>query len=167
MRFFNVSGESNFRKSVKILDEFIRVLNDRKRKGEPGQPDLLSLFIDEGKRYSWKPPTFQDVKDIILNFIIAGRDTTAQTLTWVLYMLARRPEVYDKVMKEVTANQGLTWYKRAEKMSYTHAVISETLRLYPIVSVGLKTAVKDDIWPNGFKVSAGTLIYILPWAMGR
>jgi len=143
------------------------MVNDRKKTGSTDQPDLLSLFIDEETRYSKRAPTFQEVKDIMLNFIIAGRDTTAQTLTWVLYMLARKPEVYKKVMEEVKANQSLNWYKRVEKMSYTHAVISETLRLFPIVSSAAKTAVKDDVFPNGFKVPAGTIVYALPFCMGR
>jgi len=168
MRFFNVSWERKFKRSVAVLDGFIiRVLKERKQKGDPRQPDLLSLYIDEGKRYSWAPPTYQELKDIALNFVIAGRDTTAQTLTWVLYMLARRPDVYRNVMKEVASNQKLSWYNRVEKMSYTHAVISETLRLFPIVPSATKTAVKDDILPNGFKVPAGTMIMIVPWSMGR
>jgi len=167
MRFFNIGGEAELKKSVAILDKFVNMVKSRKQTGESGQPDLLSLFVDEGKRYSRKPPTFQEVKDIVLNFIIAGRDTTAQTLTWVIYMLARRPDVYKKVMEEVKANQALTWYKRAEKMLYTHAVISETLRLFPIVSSAAKTAVRDDTLPNGFKVPAGTMVMALPYCMGR
>jgi len=167
MRFFNVGGEAELKKSIAVLDEFVNKVNTRKQTGEADQPDLLSLFVDEGKRYSRKPPTFQEVKDIMMNFIIAGRDTTAQTLTWVLYLLARRPDVYKKVMEEVESNTGQTWYKRAENMKYTHAVISETLRLFPIVSVVAKTAVKDDILPNGFKVPAGTMIMAPAYCMGR
>jgi len=167
MRFFNFGGEAELKKSVKVLDEFVNMVNTRKQTGEADQPDLLSLFVDEGKRYSNKPPTFQEVKDIMMNFIIAGRDTTAQTLTWVLYMLARRPDVYKKVMEEVESNTAQTWYVRAGNMKYTHAVISETLRLFPIVSVATKTAVKDDILPNGFKVPAGTLIMAAAYCMGR
>jgi len=167
MRFFNVGGEADLKKSVKVLDEFVNMVNTRKQTGEADQPDLLSLFVDEGKRYSRKPPTFQEVKDIMMNFIIAGRDTTAQTLTWVLYMLARRPDVYKKVMEEVKSNTAQTWFIRAGNMKYTHAVISETLRLFPIVSVVTKTAVKDDILPNGFKVPAGTLIMAAAYCMGR
>jgi len=167
MRFFSLGGEGEVKKSVAVLNEFVERLNQLKQKGEPGQPDLLSLFIDEGKRYSWKPPTKQDIKDIILNFVIAGRDTTAQTLTWVLYMLERNPEVYTKVMEEVVANKGLSYFKRAQKMPYSQAVISETLRLIPIVNFSIKIAQKDDVLPNGFKVPAGTQITSMPWSMGR
>jgi len=81
MRFFNIGREAEIKKSVAVLNDFVKAVNSQKQTGEPGQPDLLSLYLDEGMRYSKKPPTFQEVKDIVLNFIIAGRDTTAQTLT--------------------------------------------------------------------------------------
>jgi len=167
MKILNIGGEAEFKRSVAILDDFVKTVKDNKKNGESDQPDLLSLFLDEGKRYSRNEPSFREVKDIMLNFIIAGRDTTAQTLTWVTYMLARRPDVYKRVMDEVKANQALTWYKRAEKMTYTHAVISETLRLFPIVASAVKTALKDDTLPNGFKVPAGTIIFAFPYCMGR
>jgi len=75
--------------------------------------------------------------------------------------------VREKVIEEVMANQGLSWFKRAEKMLYTQAVISETLRLFPIVAAHVKTAMKDDVLPNGFKVTAGTMVVGMPWGMGR
>jgi len=167
MRFFNILGEAKLKRSVVVLDDFVKMIISQKQTGEPDQPDLLSLYLNEGMRYSKKAPSFQEVKDIVLNFIIAGRDTTAQTLTWVLYMLARRPEVYEKVMQEVTANQAQTWFVRAKKMSYTHAVISETLRLFPIVSGAVKTAVKDDVLPNGYNVPKGSIVLASPFSMGR
>lgn len=150
-----------------VLNNFVKKVNDRKQTGGTDEPDLVSLFIDEGKRENWTEPSYEDLKDITLNFVVAGRDTTAQTLTWVLYMLDRNPKVYKKVMKEVLANRGLTWFERAEKMPYTHAVISETLRLFPIVVAAVKTAVNDDVLPNGFEIPAGTVLVAVPWCMGR
>jgi len=167
MRFFSIGGEGEIKESTKVLDEFVERLHKLKQDGEPGEPDLLSLFLDQGKRYTSKPPTKQEIKDVVLNFISAGRDTTAQTLTWVLYILDKNPEAKAKVIEEVQANQGLSYFKRAEMMTYTHAVMSETLRLFPLINFSLKTAQKDDVLPNGFKVPAGTQITFMPWAMGR
>jgi cytochrome P450 len=89
------------------------------------------------------------LRDIVLNFLIAGKDTTANTLlSWFFYMLCKNPLVQDKVAHEI--NELLQWFKEddnienfaarltegaIEKMHYLHAAISETLRLYPAVPV--------------------------------
>lgn len=62
--------------------------------------DLLSKFTNLSKQgdggYSDK-----SLRDMILNFIIAGRDTTAIALSWLFYMLTRNPEVARKIVQEL------------------------------------------------------------------
>lgn len=87
----------------------------------------------------------QYLRDIILNFLIAGKDTSADTLTWFFYMLCKHPLVQEKVMLEVREatkadihlsadefSKKLT-EKTLDKMQYLHAALTETLRLYPAV----------------------------------
>merc|ERR1719461_536839 len=156
-RFFGIAGEGQGSVDFKVVREFARqVISERKPSDD--EPDLLSLFMEEKHRYSKEAPSTRDLTDIALNFIIAGRDTTAQTLSYVFYMLNRRPDVLKKVMEEVDRESAATWWQRCSQMKYLHAVISETLRLYPIVFGPIKVAVKDDVLPNGFKVSADTHI---------
>lgn len=88
------------------------------------------------------------LRDIVLNFLIAGKDTTGNTLTWFFYMLSKNPLVQDKVALEI--NESVEWAREdnytedftarlnegaMDKMHYLHAAISETLRLYPAVPV--------------------------------
>lgn len=85
------------------------------------------------------------LRDITLNFIIAGKDTTANTLTWFFYMLCKHPLIQEKAaldVREATEAQGnlcadefakLVTEAALEKMHYLHAGLSETLRLYPAV----------------------------------
>jgi len=87
------------------------------------------------------------LRDIILNFVIAGKDTTAATLSWFMYMLCKYPEVQEKAaeeVKEATNTKTISSYtefvssvtdEALEKMNYVHAAITETLRLYPAVPV--------------------------------
>ena len=88
---------------------------------------------------------YQYLRDIILNFLIAGKDTTAGTLSWFFYVLCKNPSIQEKIsqeVKEVTeANEDATFDDFAKsitdeslnKMHYLHAALSETLRLYPAV----------------------------------
>lgn len=87
------------------------------------------------------------LRDIILNFVIAGKDTTAATLSWFVYMLCKYPAVQEKAaeeVKEATNTKTISSYtefasrvtdEALEKMNYLHAVITETLRLYPAIPV--------------------------------
>lgn len=87
------------------------------------------------------------LRDIILNFVIAGKDTTAVTLAWFIYMLCKHPAVQERVakeIKEVTNVEDITDFaefaarlteESLEKMQFLTATINETLRLYPAVPV--------------------------------
>lgn len=85
------------------------------------------------------------LKDIILSFIIAGKDTTASTLSWFFYMMCKHPHIQDKIVEEVRVSakliEGSSIDEKAQsiteealdKMQFLHAALSETLRLYPAV----------------------------------
>ena len=96
------------------------------------------------------------LKDVILNAIIAGRDTTGQALSWMTYMLATHPNVQDKLYEEAMEVLGdLTTseitYDHIQRLVYTHAVMMETLRLYPSVPKEIKYCYKGDLLPDGTK----------------
>lgn len=103
--------------------------------------DILSRFL----QVTETDPKY--LRDIILNFVIAGKDTTAATLSWFIYMLCKHPAVQEKVAQEVEEAMGvkdITDFSKLadciseeslEKMHYLHAAITETLRLYPAVPV--------------------------------
>ena len=107
--------------------------------------DILSRFLVESKR---NPNKMNDqyLRDIILNFMIAGKDTSASTLSWFLCMLCKNPLIQEKVAQEVediTGSQdnganlddfmaNIT-NATLDQMHYLHAALTETLRLYPAV----------------------------------
>ncbi|GMI95790.1 cytochrome P450, family 704, subfamily A, polypeptide 2 [Hibiscus trionum] len=122
------------------------------------------------------------VKEIILNFIIAGKDTSANTLSWFFYMLCKNPLIQDKIAQQVmdiipTATQGkdgnVDGFVAAitdatlDQMHYLHAAITETLRLYPVVPIDGRCAMEDDILPDGHKIKKGDGVYYMAYAMGR
>lgn len=116
------------------------------------EEDILSRFLMESEK---NPDEMKDeyLRDIILNFMIAGKDSSANTLSWFLYMLCKNPLVQEKVAQEVRdhVNGGkldetdiddfitnLT-DTTLEQMHYLHAALAETLRLYPAVPVVIST----------------------------
>ena len=124
--------------------------------------DILSRFIEISDDPDSKS-TEKSLRDIVLNFVIAGRDTTATTLTWAIYMIMMNEHVAEKLCSElqelerekaeetntplrqydtedfksfnerVTQFAGMLSYDSLGKLHYLHAVVTETLRLYPAV----------------------------------
>ncbi|KDQ28725.1 hypothetical protein PLEOSDRAFT_27377 [Pleurotus ostreatus PC15] len=83
----------------------------------------------------------QTLQDEILNIMIAGRDTTACTLTFAVYMLAENPHVLKRVREEILDKVGPSrrpTHDDLRDMKYLRAFINETLRLYPAVARVLK-----------------------------
>lgn len=135
--------------------------------GEKGD-SFVGLFIEEAKK---KGETCDDeyLKDLVLNFLIAGRDTTAHALAWTLWCLMGHPDVEEKILKEIkeVVGEGPVTYDSCGKLKYLQNVVNEALRLYPSVPADSKMAVASDTLPDGTFVPAGTVIQFNPYAMGR
>jgi len=109
------------------------------------------------------------LRDLVLNFLIAGRDTTAQALSWSVFCLSEHPEAETKARQEVLDICGMRGpaYDEMTQLPYLHAVICEALRLYPSVPLEMKSALCDDVWPDGTFVPAGSSICYDIYSMGR
>ncbi|KAI3944109.1 hypothetical protein MKW92_037311 [Papaver armeniacum] len=203
-KFLNVGSEALLVKSIRVIDEFTySLINKRKAELQGAKPtdnnansvkhDILSRFIE----LSEDPDnnlTDKSLRDVIINFVLAGRDTTGATLSWFIYMITVNPDVAEKIYKELITfeeNQAkeiieynpeeepkpfaerlarfasLLDYDSLGKLSYLHATITETLRLYPGLPQDPKGVLKDDVLPDGTKVRAGELVVYSTYAMGR
>ncbi len=83
--------------------------------------------------------------------LIAGRDTTAATLSWTIYELANYPDIFQKLRNEVLAIVGTSktpTYEDLKNMSYLTHTLNETLRLYPAVPYNLRAALQDTTLPG-------------------
>ncbi|KAF5378580.1 hypothetical protein D9615_007123 [Tricholomella constricta] len=91
------------------------------------------------------------LKDETLNIMIAGRDTTAATLTFIIYFLAMYPAVLVRLREEILAKVGPTRrpdYDDIKDMKYLRAVINETLRLFPIVPFNTRESINATTWAS-------------------
>jgi cytochrome P450 len=116
---------------IKVVDDYARsVVKKRRADVEAGieKHDLLSRFLGTEDE-NGNPLSEKQLRDIILNFIIAGRDTTAQALSWGMYCIMRHPEVERKLVNEImenvteeVENNPSKFYDVAKNMKYIHAV---------------------------------------------
>ncbi|KAI8069987.1 cytochrome P450 [Gongronella butleri] len=161
---------------LKVIDGFAEdVIAKRREELAQGieHKDLLSRFMS-ARNADGAELTDKQLRDTVINFIIAGRDTTAQALSWTLYELCLHPEIEKKLVEEIIANvpEGLeqdppALYEAIKDMKYAHAVLYETLRLHPSVPVNQKQAVHDDVLPDGTPIKAGETVIWHPYCVGR
>ena len=147
--------------NFKLVRDFgLKVINDRKSGQIHGKSnDLMSLFMNY-KDEDGRTLTESQLVDQVINFLIAGRDTTAQALSWTLFCLHNNSHCLERLVKEVDAIMGediTPTYDQVKSMKYAKAVLLETLRLYPSVPKSAKEAISDDVLPDGTIVKAGTL----------
>ena len=92
------------------------------------------------------------LRDQIVAILLAGRDTTASTLSWTIYELSRHPHAVAKLREEILTTIGrdrMPTYEHLKNMPYLRAVLNETLRLYPSVPFNVRLALKDTTLPRG------------------
>ena len=118
------------------------------------------------------------IRDQIVAVLLAGRDTTAATLSWTFHEISTKPDIVAKLRAEILDRVGPTnapTYEDLKSMKYLQAVMSETLRLYPAVPFNLRTAIEDTTLPRGggddglqpVGVPKGTFIGYSPIIMHR
>lgn len=131
--------ERGVAKDIEVMNKFAQEILDARKKETPEQMaeryDLLSLFMS---RKDAEGEDFSDeyLRDMVLNMILAGRDTTAQSLAWTFYLLAQNPHIQEKAREEVDrvmGADGIPDYDTLKGLEYLHAVVTESLRLYPSV----------------------------------
>lgn len=176
---------------LQVKNKSLPSLSDDEEEATQLGPDLLSRFLEDAakkeadeqaakKGKGGDSDTVQkearingtdtELRDIVLNFMIAGRDTTACALSWTMYELTKSPEAQEKFRAEfasiIESNEDIS-YDNVNKLNYAHAVVLEVLRLHPSVPKDVKYAVKDDTLPDGTRIPAGATVIYCPYAMGR
>ncbi|KAJ8770391.1 hypothetical protein K2173_015005 [Erythroxylum novogranatense] len=131
--------------------------------------DLLSRFIKNGE----SSPQF--LRDIVISFILAGRDTTSSALCWFFRLLSLNPDAEKNILKELetirtssgkSTGESYT-FDELREMNYLHAAISEALRLYPPAPADTVACKSKDKLPDGTVVEKDWFVTYHVYAMGR
>ncbi|KFK38027.1 hypothetical protein AALP_AA3G060700 [Arabis alpina] len=134
--------------------------------------DILTSFIklDTTKYKLLNPSDDKFLRDTIVAFIVAGRETTASALSWFFWLLSENPQVVAKIRQEIIdtdLSRTGNGQESLDKLVYLHGALFEAMRLYPPASFGRKSPVDSDVLPSGHKVDANCKIIISTYAMGR
>ena len=157
-----------FRRIVRELDTLMYSLIGRARQRGRGDGSLLSMLLAAADAQTGKPLSDRDVRDEVTTLFVAGHETTALTLTWMFTFLYDRPEVLERMRREV--DQVLRGrdpgFDDVPRLGYVRQVIEETLRLRPAApSVPRNVIEEDEI--DGYRVKPGEIVLLYFWATHR
>lgn len=146
-----------------IVHGFIREGRARPQAGD----DLLSMLLraqdEDGSRM-----TDVQLRDEAMTLFLAGHETTALTLSWAWYLLARNPQVDAKLAAEWQAVLGGRPPTAADvpRLTYTEHTVMEAMRIYPPVYLIGREPV-EDVELGGFRVRKGTTLFMSQWVNHR
>ncbi|XP_047072291.1 cytochrome P450 86B1-like [Lolium rigidum] len=192
MRALGVGHERVLRRSLAGVDEFaydvIRKRREELAAAAAGREDaaaglkradLLTIFTKMRDADGEAVYSDRFLRDICVNFILAGRDTSSVALAWFFWLLSKNPGVEAKILEEVEGivaarascgevEEELVFQpEEVKRMEYLHAALSEALRLYPSVPVDHKEVVEDEVFPDGTVLKKGTKVIYAMYSMGR
>jgi cytochrome P450 family 110 len=144
-----------FIRQKRLIHEMLKAEIDRRR-NEPNLlgEDLLSLMLST-RDEEGKPMSDAEIRDELMTMLFAGHETTANSLAWAFYWIHYLPEVGQKLIAELKSLDGNLDFNTILKLPYLNAVVSETLRIYPVV-LFVGRQLKEPFELMGYTFEAGT-----------
>lgn len=160
------SRSPELQQAIGTIDARIRELVRERRREGLDRPDLLSRLLaaqdaEDGAM------TDTQVRDEVVTLFVAGHETTATSLAWSFYLLARHPKIRERVVAEADAfgDEPIEDYDPA-RLELTTRVFREALRLYPPVTL-LPRRTLEDVEIAGTLVPRRTVTFVSTWAQHR
>jgi cytochrome P450 len=156
------------RRAIARLDAVVyRMIAARRAAGED-RGDVLSMLLhaqdaDDGSRM-----TDRQVRDEIMTLFLAGHETTAVSLSWTWYLLARHPEVEARLVEELRGVLGgrLPTVGDLPRLRYTEMVVTESMRLYP-PAYTITRRVAEPLEVGGHAIAPETVLVMSQWVVHR
>ena len=161
-RIASLVGDSTPSKVEYLVKVIKDVLQGRKKnlaQGIPCRKDMLQIMLEAGDNDKL---TDEEIISQSFIFLLAGYETTANTLAYACYLLATNPDTQQKLINEIDANCPDTNsidYECVQGLPYLDMIISETLRMYPPVFF-INREIKEEAVIDGIHVSKDYMVAI-------
>jgi len=166
--WFKLSGK--IKKHLKYSEESRELLNgliEDRIASENDKDDLLDMLLKATYEDGTHMPRRQLIDEVLILFT-AGHETTANALTFTLFLLGKHPKMQEKVFQEVNQagvgnSDSISWIP---KMVYTQQCIEEALRLYPPAYI-IDRMAKEDLEIANYRFSKGSLLLMSVYELHR
>jgi cytochrome P450 len=160
-----------FQNSLAIIDQFVAERTAEKRASSASDgldKSLLSQLLKAQDEETGHQMTDEQLRDEIVTLFFAGFETTARSLTWLWYRLARHEEVAARLEAEVdqVLNGRIPTVEHLYQLPYSRMVVDEVLRLYPPVPIMPRQPIEDDEI-GGYHIPADSLLLLVSYVVHR
>ena len=160
-------GNRSFRRAkIRLRGNLGTVIAERRSQASDREDLLTSMLTVGDSESDDQGLTDSEIYDQVATFYIAGTETSANALTWALYMLDRNPDVARQLHTEIdTVLAGRpARYTDLPQLKYARQIITETLRIRPPVWLFTRT-VTEDTELGGYQLPAGTAVIYSPYLL--
>jgi cytochrome P450 len=164
----SASRDPRVRSAIATLDGTILRIIQERRASKVDTGDLLSMLLAAQEEGTGAGMSDTQIRDEVMTIFLAGHETTANALSWALYLLARHPDAYAALRSEAIAVLGGRTASASDlpRLGFALQVFKETMRLYPPAYLTSRLAVRDTEI-GGHRIAAGTDVVANIWAMQR
>jgi cytochrome P450 len=154
----------SYRNADRLRQQLFGLVDDlvaRRRAGALDGADLLTLLLTARDPETGEALDDRAVRDQALTFLIAGHETTASTLAFTLHLLARHPDVQQRVREEAASAPADVG---ADALPFTGQVVDEALRLYPSGHTIVRR-VSEPTTLGGYEEPVGRIVAVSVWGV--
>lgn len=164
-------GRRKLRPMLRVFESAIDTIISARRERIAADPDgaprdILTFLLNAADPETGEALSEAEIRANILTFIAAGHETTANCISWSLFLLSQSGEWRERVQAEVDREFGGAPDGLADRIVETRAVIDEANRLYPPITAISRVALgRDEL--AGEPIKPGTMIVIAPYVLHR
>ncbi|KAJ1693388.1 hypothetical protein LUZ63_010086 [Rhynchospora breviuscula] len=164
LRILDLQGVMKKMKRVTELNEEMaqKIIDEHRQEGIRKKKTMISSMLEQGKKDSEKYSDFV-IRNIAISLLLAGTETSANTIEWAMALLLNNPDILQKGRAEIDAqvgNQRLIQESDLNDLPYLHCIISETLRLYPAGPLLVPHESREEISLRGYEIPKGTMLLV-------
>ncbi len=156
------------KRTIARLDAILfALIHQRRAEGASGD-DFLSLLLRARDEEDGRGIDDRQIRDEAMTMFLAGHETTANALSWTLYLLAQQPAMQDRIAEEARAVFGDRRPTAADipRLVFCEQVVREGMRLYPPAYVIGRRPTQDMMIGKHF-IPAGTNVLMSQWIVHR
>jgi len=155
-------------RAARVFDGVVsRFIAARRRQGGEGR-DLLSTLLRAQDEADGSTFSDRELRDMVVTLFGAGFETTATSLGWTFYLLARHPEIADRVRAEVAGvvGDGRVGIEHLARLPFLGKVLKESMRLFPAAWL-IPREPLEDYELGGYRIEAGSQVFLCSYLVHR
>ncbi|KAK7877929.1 hypothetical protein WMY93_031405 [Mugilogobius chulae] len=141
---YNAGWEGIFTFAKVLIDRKLAEIERRVEQQEALEGEYLTYLLSNTDM------SLKDVYGSVAELLLAGVDTTSNTLAWALHLLSLNPHIQNRLYSEVSQSCPEPSAEEVTRMPYLKATIKETLRMYPVVPLNARIFSEKDVVIGGY-----------------